>query len=616
MSKVELDTITSGYNLSKINNNFQKLEGELNNNVLYRKHEVGESNHMEVTLDMDSNDIINVKDISVDRLFIDGEEVIPEDLVNEAALNALNEFKEDLSGSEGSSLVGFIQLGTGATPRTALDKMRDDINGKDFGVSVLLPDNSSQLQDTFNKQYGEISPEIYTFTTPLKIPSLSHFEGKKSGIGMIGNTATVKNALKKTSNTTVDITNFQTNVVTPVDCLAYLDPFWIDGGAAYPQHSSLERLSFQGNSPTNNHSGIYIEQGGNWSFKDLTFTNVSHAIYAKEAWLTVVESCHAFGKFTWKGGTSVTFTNCWTGSGPGGATGGYDFEALIYSTMNSCASDGATNSAYRFKFSSMTLNGCGCENATTSTADSGTALSFDGGNKIVLNNFICVPQNNQVISPVTVSANEEIQFNGGNFYFSAVTGINCPDIYITGDGSTVIFRDFTFLNGTKNGPLVQFKNGVTTSKVIVHYGDNTKIFTSNGSGTTLIDSFYDGGVWTPTLTFGGGSTGMTYAVRTGTWTKQGRLVTVSGRIQLSAKGTSTGVAVLGGMPAFISEGDVMVNPALAASITGGPIFGIIDKGGGAASVLNVRTATGDVNATEANFTNGTLLRFSFTYLIV
>lgn len=59
MSKIELDPITSGYNLSKINSNFSKLQGELNNKVLYRQIENGEPNAMHENLDMNSNRIIN-----------------------------------------------------------------------------------------------------------------------------------------------------------------------------------------------------------------------------------------------------------------------------------------------------------------------------------------------------------------------------------------------------------------------------------------------------------------------------------------------------------------------------------------------------------------------------
>lgn len=60
MSKVELPTITSGYNLSAINNNFQKIEDALNEEVLYRKSYVGEPNEMQTNLDMNGNKILNV----------------------------------------------------------------------------------------------------------------------------------------------------------------------------------------------------------------------------------------------------------------------------------------------------------------------------------------------------------------------------------------------------------------------------------------------------------------------------------------------------------------------------------------------------------------------------
>ena len=60
MSKIELPTVTSGYNLSTINNNFQKIEDTLNKEVLYRKGYLGEPNEMQTNLDMNGNQILNV----------------------------------------------------------------------------------------------------------------------------------------------------------------------------------------------------------------------------------------------------------------------------------------------------------------------------------------------------------------------------------------------------------------------------------------------------------------------------------------------------------------------------------------------------------------------------
>ena len=55
--------------------------------------------------------------------------------------------------------------------------------------------------------------------------------------------------------------------------------------------------------------------------------------------------------------------------------------------------------------------------------------------------------------------------------------------------------------------------------------------TSDASGMTseLLDD-YEEGTWTPSLNFGGGSTGMAYSNQSGSYTKVGRLVYVNGII--------------------------------------------------------------------------------------
>ena len=63
MAKITLDNIASGYaSTTKINNNNDAIEAELNNKVLYRNNPSGEPNQMENELDMNSNKIINLPD--------------------------------------------------------------------------------------------------------------------------------------------------------------------------------------------------------------------------------------------------------------------------------------------------------------------------------------------------------------------------------------------------------------------------------------------------------------------------------------------------------------------------------------------------------------------------
>jgi len=60
---------------------------------------------------------------------------------------------------------------------------------------------------------------------------------------------------------------------------------------------------------------------------------------------------------------------------------------------------------------------------------------------------------------------------------------------------------------------------------------------------------YEEGPWTPAVTFGGGSTGVTYgSFNAGQYTKVGRIVTVCGTLELTSKGSSTGAINITGLP--------------------------------------------------------------------
>jgi hypothetical protein len=59
---------------------------------------------------------------------------------------------------------------------------------------------------------------------------------------------------------------------------------------------------------------------------------------------------------------------------------------------------------------------------------------------------------------------------------------------------------------------------------------------------------YETGSWTPTLEFGGGSTGITYSTQIGSYTLIGRVVHFVFTIVLTSKGTDTGGAAIEGLP--------------------------------------------------------------------
>lgn len=58
MTDIALDTITSGYSLSKINNNFSKVQNVINDEVV---HSTGGNNVMNQDLDLNGHALLNVK---------------------------------------------------------------------------------------------------------------------------------------------------------------------------------------------------------------------------------------------------------------------------------------------------------------------------------------------------------------------------------------------------------------------------------------------------------------------------------------------------------------------------------------------------------------------------
>lgn len=84
---------------------------------------------------------------------------------------------------------------------------------------------------------------------------------------------------------------------------------------------------------------------------------------------------------------------------------------------------------------------------------------------------------------------------------------------------------------------------------------NNLKFTSGGTASAdanTLDAYVEG-VFTPVLTFGGVSTGITYSSRGGVYTKIGNMVFFTISILLSSKGGATGNSQVTGLPFTVSS---------------------------------------------------------------
>jgi hypothetical protein len=166
----------------------------------------------------------------------------------------------------------------------------------------------------------------------------------------------------------------------------------------------------------------------------------------------------------------------------------------------------------------------------------------------------------------------------------------------------------------------------TTSRDIVFFGtaERMRILSSGGitfngdtAAANALDD-YEEGTWTPAISFGGASVAVTYSEQSAQYTKVGRQVSISGRIFLSNKGTSTGDAVITGLP-FTSGS---TNPYSAPSSMRVNNVSFADMLQSNVRVNNTEIAISEVtnagvisNINDANFVNTSDIYFSATYFV-
>ena len=148
--------------------------------------------------------------------------------------------------------------------------------------------------------------------------------------------------------------------------------------------------------------------------------------------------------------------------------------------------------------------------------------------------------------------------------------------------------------------------------------------TSDSSGSMSSELFddYEEGTWTPSLTFGGGSTGIGYGSRSGSYIKIGSMCYVQGQMDLSSKGSSTGDAAFASLPFTVGnyvsgtsqEGSGFISWwSNGASSDFAPTTFWISEGTTTATIYRTNNGSDIQTQTNSQWANNTAVRFFAQY---
>ena len=173
MSKIVLDNVEGGFNLQKINSNFQKIEDELNSKVLYRDNPAGEPNSMSKPLDMDGNDLLNVATLSVTKsLSIGGinlgTEVARAQTYANEALASAQSANTDAESATASASSAATSAAT-ATTQAGIATTKADIATTKAAEAVVSASNAATSASSASTSASTATTQAATATTQAGI---------------------------------------------------------------------------------------------------------------------------------------------------------------------------------------------------------------------------------------------------------------------------------------------------------------------------------------------------------------------------------------------------------------------------------------------------------------
>lgn len=234
-------------------------------------------------------------------------------------------------------------------------------------------------------------------------------------------------------------------------------------------------------------------------------------------------------------------------------------------------------------------------------------------------NFALLP-NGTSTNTVFVLEGDSAQANGSVFTISCGANSNTEVRFNSNIRGTGSYLPITFFNAGAERFRIATTSGdvtVNTGNLVVGTAAKGIDFSANTGAageTSSLLNWYEEGTWTPTLRFGGATTGITYTTQTGTYTRIGRMVYARATIALSSNGSASGGATVTGLPfnaavttaASIYQDGISYTGSLNVAVEG-----TVDR----FTIQQVSEAGSNSNLDRTNFTNTANIFLSVCYQV-
>ena len=248
----------------------------------------------------------------------------------------------------------------------------------------------------------------------------------------------------------------------------------------------------------------------------------------------------------------------------------------------------------------------------SSITDNGdaTAITIDSSEKVALGGSGSVSSDSQV---AIKGGNLELTTAGSKYWIARASDGALTGSLYSPSGSVVRLSGA----GTSAGT-IEFEPRSSNGVIARVTGDGL-CFGSDTAAANALDN-YEEGTWTPILGGSGGTSGQAYSIQSGTYTKVGRMCTVSGYLTFTNKGTITSNLQLKSLPFTTANIDANIGAVTLARVEGWSLSSnhtlclhVGENGTAGTFTSYVGGTSGHSSLTSSEVTNTSSIIFSWTY---